>query len=46
VGVGSDFTLFAKIDGIVRYERWGKDRKRAAVYAKGDPRLAPAAAAE
>ena len=34
VGVGSDFTLFAKIDGIVRYERWGKDRKRAAVYPK------------
>ncbi|MBN8615740.1 MAG: 50S ribosomal protein L27 [Deltaproteobacteria bacterium] len=45
VGVGSDFTLFAKIDGIVKYERWGKDRKRAAVYPKGDARLAPAAAA-
>ena len=46
VGRGSDFTLFALIDGIVRYERWGKDRKRIAVYAKGDARLAPAAAAE
>lgn len=45
VGRGSDFTLFALIDGIVRYERWGKDRKRIAVYAKGDARLAPAAAA-
>ncbi len=40
VGVGSDFTLWSKIDGVVRYERWGKDRKRVAVYPKGDPRLA------
>ncbi|MFN7697618.1 MAG: 50S ribosomal protein L27 [Deltaproteobacteria bacterium] len=45
VGVGSDFTLWAKIDGIVKYERWGKDRKRVAVYPKGDSRLAPAAVA-
>jgi large subunit ribosomal protein L27 len=45
VGVGSDFTLWAKIDGVVKYERWGKDRKRAAVYPKGDARLAVAAAA-
>ena len=45
VGVGSDFTLWAKIDGIVRYERWGKKRQRVAVYAKDDPRLtAPHAA--
>lgn len=40
VGVGSDYTLWSKIDGVVRYERWGKDRKRVAVYPKGDPRLA------
>jgi large subunit ribosomal protein L27 len=32
VGLGRDFTLFAKIDGIVRYERFGKDRKRVSVY--------------
>ena len=32
VGQGRDFTLFAKIDGIVRYERFGKDRKRVSVY--------------
>jgi large subunit ribosomal protein L27 len=32
VGLGKDFTLFAKIDGIVAYERWGKDRKRISVY--------------
>ncbi len=32
VGQGRDFTLFAKIDGIVRYERLGKDRTRVSVY--------------
>ena len=31
VGRGSDDTLFAKIDGVVRFERVGKDRKRASV---------------
>jgi large subunit ribosomal protein L27 len=31
VGLGRDFTLFAKIDGIVKYERFGKDRKRVSV---------------
>ncbi len=39
VGVGSDFTLWARVDGIVKYERWGKTRQRVAVYEKGDPRL-------
>ena len=34
VGIGSDDTLFAKANGIVRFERWGKDRKRVSVYAK------------
>lgn len=32
VGKGSDDTLFAKIDGIVRFERLGRDRKRVSVY--------------
>ena len=32
VGIGSDDTLFAKIDGVVKLERVGKDRKRASVY--------------
>ena len=32
VGIGSDDTLFAKIDGVVKSERVGKDRKRASVY--------------
>ncbi len=39
VGVGKDFTLWARIDGVVKYERKGRDRKRVAVYAAGDPRL-------
>lgn len=42
VGVGSDFTLWAKIDGVVKFERLGKNRKRIAVYTEGDTRL-PAA---
>ena len=32
VGRGSDDTLFAKIDGTVKYERVGKDKKKASVY--------------
>jgi large subunit ribosomal protein L27 len=28
VGMGRDFTLFAKIDGIVQYARLGKDRRQ------------------
>ena len=32
VGRGSDDTLFAKIDGHVKYERLGKDRKQVSVY--------------
>ena len=32
VGMGRDFTLFAKIDGIVQYERVGKDRRQAHIF--------------
>jgi large subunit ribosomal protein L27 len=32
VGMGKDYTLFAKIDGIVKFERMGRYRKRASVY--------------
>ena len=32
VGIGSDDTLYAKIDGVVKFERWGRDRKRVSVY--------------
>jgi large subunit ribosomal protein L27 len=31
VGMGRDYTIFAKIDGIVQYERMGKDRRRVKV---------------
>ena len=33
VGIGTDDTLFAKVDGTLRFERLGKDRKQASVYA-------------
>ena len=33
VGLGRDFTLFAKITGVVKFERQGKTRMRVAVYA-------------
>ncbi len=29
VGMGRDYTLFAKIDGVVKYGRLGRDRKQA-----------------
>ncbi len=32
VGMGKDYTLFTKIDGVVTYEAFGKDRKRVSVY--------------
>jgi large subunit ribosomal protein L27 len=33
VGMGRDYTLFAKVDGTVAYERVGRDRKKVSVYA-------------
>ena len=33
VGIGRDWTLFAKIDGVVKFERYGKSKMRVAVYA-------------
>ncbi|MEG2295714.1 MAG: 50S ribosomal protein L27 [Oscillospiraceae bacterium] len=32
VGIGSDDTLFATSDGIVRFERLGRDRKKVSIY--------------
>jgi large subunit ribosomal protein L27 len=44
VGLGRDFTLFAKITGVVKFEREGKLRTRIAVYPATDaPAAAPAA---
>ncbi|MCR5636332.1 MAG: 50S ribosomal protein L27 [Clostridiales bacterium] len=34
VGKGKDDTLFALVDGVVRFERLGRDRKRVCVYAE------------
>ena len=33
VGKGGDDTLFAKISGVIQFERVGRDRKRISVYA-------------
>ena len=33
VGKGSDDTLFALIDGTVKFERMGRDRKKVSIYA-------------
>ncbi len=33
VGMGKDFTLFATIDGVVSYERYGRTKKKVSVYA-------------
>ena len=33
VGIGGDDTLFAKIDGVVKFERYDKTRKQVSVYA-------------
>ena len=33
VGIGSDDTIYATIDGTVRFERMGRDRKKVSVYA-------------
>ena len=31
VGMGKDYTLFAMADGVVEYQRFGRDRKKVAV---------------
>ena len=34
VGMGKDYTLFAKINGRVTFERYGRSRKKVSVYAE------------
>ena len=34
VGLGNDYTLFAKIDGVVKYERIDRNKKKLSVYPK------------
>lgn len=33
VGCGKDYTLFALVEGVVKFERYGKTRKKVSVYA-------------
>lgn len=40
VGVGKDYTLWARVDGVVKFERRGKSGTKISVY----PATAPAAA--
>lgn len=42
VGIGRDFTIFSKVEGLVRYERVGKDRKRVSVYPVQTATVVPA----
>jgi large subunit ribosomal protein L27 len=37
VGIGKDDTLYAKVEGRVRFEKYGKDRKRVSVYPVEQP---------
>ncbi|KAJ1704054.1 hypothetical protein LUZ63_003833 [Rhynchospora breviuscula] len=32
VGMGKDYTIFSKIDGLVKFEKFGRDRKKISVY--------------
>ena len=34
VGIGRDWTLFALVDGVVKYERLGKDRRKVSILPK------------
>lgn len=36
VGIGGDDTLFATSNGVVRFERKGKDKKQVSVYSNAD----------
>ncbi len=36
VGIGSDDTLYALIDGVVKFERLGRDKKQVSVYASNN----------
>ncbi|MBP5372619.1 MAG: 50S ribosomal protein L27 [Clostridia bacterium] len=36
VGIGSDDTLYALVDGIVKFERLGRDKKQVSVVVKAN----------
>ncbi len=37
VGTGKDYTLFALVDGVVKFERYGRKRKRVTIVPHGSP---------
>jgi large subunit ribosomal protein L27 len=37
VGIGRDYTLFALIDGVVKFERLGRDRRKVSVIRVAPP---------
>jgi large subunit ribosomal protein L27 len=37
VRLGRDFTLYATVEGVVKYERLGKTRKKVSVYPSAQP---------
>ena len=39
VGIGSDDTLFALVDGKVKFERKGKDKKQVSVYPEVEEKI-------
>ena len=39
--LGRDYTLYATIDGVVKYERYTNDRTRVSVYPEGAVPAAP-----
>jgi large subunit ribosomal protein L27 len=43
VGTGKDFTLFALVDGVVKFERKGRDRQKVTVIPAAAEAAAPAA---
>ena len=34
VGMGKDYTLFARVDGLVKYEKKGKDKRQVSIHAQ------------
>ncbi len=43
VGIGKDHTIYAKVDGVVKFEQVSRDKKRISVYPLGGARIAAAA---
>ena len=44
VGIGKDHTIYAKVDGVVKFEQVSRDKKRISVYPLGGTRVAAAVA--